>query len=53
MTKEEALKIIGRQPMWAIHNMILALEMSPWLDTSDEDKRLQAAKVLAGLQGKN
>ena len=51
MTKEEAWKIIGNQPEYAIRNMIKALNMLPWLN-SDEDKlRLVAAKIC--LKNKN
>ena len=37
---------ISRQPVWALRNMVLALEMCPWLNTTEEDERLSAAKVL-------
>tara|TARA_R110000737_G_scaffold77804_1_gene109024 strand:+ start:504 stop:677 length:174 start_codon:yes stop_codon:yes gene_type:complete len=46
MTKDEAKKITGRQPVWALRKMVLALELCPWLNTADDDKRLSAAKVL-------
>ena len=46
MTKNEAQKITGRQPVWALRNMVRALEMCPWLNTAEEDNRLNAAKIL-------
>ena len=51
MTKEQAWKIIGNQPKWAIKNMIKALNMSPWLNTDKDKLRLAAAKI--GLKTKN
>jgi hypothetical protein len=46
MTREEAKKITGNQPIWALKNMAKALSMCPWLNTAEEDRRLEAAKVL-------
>tara|TARA_R110000822_G_scaffold21795_2_gene69081 strand:+ start:350 stop:496 length:147 start_codon:yes stop_codon:yes gene_type:complete len=46
MTRAEAKKITGNQPLWALKNMALALAMYPWLNTAEEDRRLEAAKVL-------
>jgi len=51
MTYQEAKKIIGNQPRWAIHNMILALTMCQWLNTSTENQRLEAAKIV--IEGKH
>ena len=45
MTKEEAWKIIGNQPKWAIKNMIRALNMLPLLNTEEDKLRLAAAKI--------
>ncbi len=45
MTIEEAWKIIGNQPKWAIKNMIQALESMPLLNTPEDDERLIAAKI--------
>ena len=45
MEPEQAWNIIGNQPRFAIRNMIKALSMSPWLNTKDEERRLEAAKV--------
>lgn len=47
MTIEEAKKIIGNQPRWAIRNMHCALSMCRWHNTAEEELRLEAAaKVL-------
>ena len=50
MTYREAIKIIGRQPRWAVHNMIKALSLHPWLNNKEETRRLVAAKIV--LKGK-
>lgn len=47
MTIEEAQKIVGRQPAWAIRNMRKALEMLPLLNTPGEWQRLTACYTLA------
>ena len=46
MSIEEAREIIGGQPMWAIRNMVTALEMMPWLNTELDKQRLQAARIV-------
>ena len=46
MSKQEALKILGNQPNWAIKNMKKALSMCTWLNTEEETKRLEACNVL-------
>lgn len=46
MTTAEAKKITGNQPLWALKNMAKALSMHPWLNTAEDDRRLEAAKVL-------
>jgi len=46
MTLAEADKIIGHQPTWALHNMVLALNLHPWLNTTEEDERLEAARIV-------
>lgn len=46
MTFEQAKKIIGNQPKWAIKNMVKALSMHPWLNTPEENQRMQAAKIV-------
>tara|TARA_B100000242_G_C42749314_1_gene349374 strand:- start:423 stop:590 length:168 start_codon:yes stop_codon:yes gene_type:complete len=45
MTKEQAWKIIGNQPKYAIKNMIKALNMLPLLNTDEDKLRLEAAKI--------
>ena len=46
MAREEAKKITGNQPIWALKNMAKALSMCPWLNTAEENRRLEAARVL-------
>lgn len=46
MTIEEAKKIVGNQPKWALKNMVKALSMHSWLNTPEETKRLEAGKLL-------
>ena len=46
MTLEEAKKIVGNQPTWALKNMVKALNMLPWLNTAEDKERLVAAKVV-------
>ena len=45
MTTEQAWKIIGNQPQWAIKNMVKALSMMSLLNTPQENERLEAAKI--------
>ena len=51
MTTIEAWKIIGNQQSWAIRNMIKALSMHQWLNTPEDKRRLEAAKI--ALKTKN
>ena len=46
MTLEEAKMIVGRQPTWALRNMVLALKMHTWLNTAEETERLKAARMV-------
>ena len=48
MTYQEAKKIIGNQPIWAIKNMIevLSLPISKFLNTDKDNERLQAGKII-------
>ena len=46
MTYEQAQKISGNQPRWALKNMIKALEMLPALNTAEDNLRLKAAKIV-------
>lgn len=51
MTYEEAKKITGNQPRWAIKNMVKALSMHSWLNTKEEKTRLQAGKIVLKVEG--
>ena len=46
MTIEEAKKIVGNQPTWALKNMVKALQMLPALNTAEDEIRLIAAKIV-------
>lgn len=47
MTLEEAKRIVGNQPTWALRNMVKALSMfGGYLNTPEENLRLKAAKVV-------
>ena len=46
MLINEARKIVGNQPTWAIKNMHKALSLHSWLNTPTEDKRLEACKII-------
>jgi len=46
MKLAEAEKIVGRQPTWALRNMVLALKMHTWLNTAEENERLKAARMV-------
>ena len=48
MTKEEAKKIIGNNPNWAVRNMAKALQMARWDNTAEENRRLEAALIFLG-----
>lgn len=45
MTYEQALKICGKQPHWALKNMVKALGMHSWLNTAADNERLEAATI--------
>jgi len=45
MTTNEAWKIVGNQPKWAIKNMVKALSMHSWSNSNEENLRLQAGKI--------
>ena len=45
MTIQEAWKIVGNQPRWAIKNMVKALSFHSWSNTAEEKKRLEAGKI--------
>lgn len=46
MTKERAKQLVGSQPLWALRNMKKALSMLTWLNTPEDEERLEACKVL-------
>jgi hypothetical protein len=46
MTLEQARKIVGNQPEWALRNMVKALKMMPILNTAQDEERLAAALVV-------
>jgi hypothetical protein len=46
MTLEQARKIVGNQPMFALRNMVKALKMCQWLNTEADWERLKAAQLI-------
>ena len=46
MTLEEAKKVTGNQPLFALKNMIKALQMCEWMNTEEDKQRLEAAKIV-------
>ena len=46
MTLEEAKKLVGNQPTWALKNMKKALETMPFFNTPDDIENLEAVKVV-------
>ena len=50
MSRDQALAIVGNRAKWELQAMRRALSMHAWLNTPDENLRLQAVKVL--LRGK-
>ena len=46
MSIEEAKKIVGNQPTWALKNMVKALNMLPALNTAEDELNLKAAKIV-------
>ena len=46
MTLEEAQKIVGNQPTYALKNMGKALQMMTWLNSAEDVTRLEAARVV-------
>jgi len=46
MTLEQARKIVGNTPTYALRNMVKALKMHQWLNTEDDWKRLKAAQLI-------
>ena len=53
MTLDEAKRIVGNQPTWALKNMVRALKMLPLMNTVEDEKRLAAAVlVIKSRRGK-
>ena len=46
MTLEQAQRIVGNQPRWAIRNMVKALRMCKWLNTEADWMRLKAGQLI-------
>lgn len=46
MTYEEAKKITGNQPTFALRNMVAALKMYSPLNTPEDNLRLKAAQIV-------
>ena len=46
MNREQAKKITGNQPGYALRNMYKALHMARWFNTDQEEQRLQATCIL-------
>lgn len=53
MTLNEARNIIGNQQIAHLKNMIKALSMFPFLNTKEDEIRLQAAKLIIKAHNKN
>ena len=51
MTLEEAKKIVGNQPRYAIKNMVKALKMCRALNTAEEERRLLAGEIILKHKG--
>ena len=45
MTLEEAIKLVSPGDPF-LKNMVKALQMAPWLNTEEDERRLQAAKLV-------
>ena len=51
MTLDEARRIVGNQPTWALKNMVKALNMLTWRNTAEDIQRLEAAKLVIKSRG--
>tara|TARA_R100000479_G_scaffold133704_2_gene71058 strand:+ start:6066 stop:6254 length:189 start_codon:yes stop_codon:yes gene_type:complete len=51
MTLEKAKQIVGNQPIWAIKNMVKALQMCRLLNTKEEERRLLAGQIILKHKG--
>ena len=46
MTIQQAKKISGNQPKWALKNMVKALKLLRYLNTAEDELRLKAAQIV-------
>ncbi len=46
MTLDQAKRIVGNQPSYALRNMVTALDLLPFLNTDDDRERQEAARVV-------
>jgi hypothetical protein len=46
MTLNDALKIVGNNPSWALRNMVKALSLCTWMNTAEDEQRKAAAKIV-------
>jgi hypothetical protein len=46
MNTTQARNLVGNRPTWELKNMVKALNMLPWLNTPEDELRLQAAKLI-------
>lgn len=46
MNYAEAKKLVGNQPTFALKNMVVALSTMQFLNTPEENLRLEAAKIV-------
>lgn len=52
MTLHEAYKIVGySRPIWELRNMAKALQIHSWLNTPEEELRLEAVKTILTKRG--
>lgn len=45
MTLDQARQILGNRPRWEIDAMRRALSIHQWLNTPEENRRLEACKI--------
>jgi hypothetical protein len=53
MSKDKAREILGDRATWELKNMKKALSSFPILNTEEENKRLEAVKVMLKERSKN
>ncbi len=46
MMTDQAKRLVGNQPTWALQNMVVALNLFPYLNTPEDEQRLKAAKLI-------